>query len=309
MIRFIVNPHAAGGSTRARWSRLEPAVRERFPDAGTLWTKARGDARRLAEAAVREGCSLIVAVGGDGTISEVVDGMLRADPRVSDGGESELGIIPSGTGGDLIRSLAVPLDPLAALNTLTTTQSRRIDVGKIRYQGAAGNEIESHFVNVADAGLGGETVQSIDSFKRLPGTLAYFSGTVAAMLRHRPRAVRIWIDDEPEPMAVDAGVVAVANGRFFGGGMCISPQSHLDDGYLDLIAIPYRAPSRSLGLFRKIYRGRVLTDRAVTSRRVRRLRIEPVDPVRPVLLDVDGEQPGALPAAFEVLPLALSVRA
>ncbi len=311
MTVFIVNPNAAGGSTRRRWQQLEALACALFPGARTLWTEARGHARKLAFRAAQEGCSLIVAVGGDGTVSEVVDGILQARRDAGDRRTRvELGIIPSGTGGDLIRSLNIPADPGTALEALARTESRLIDVGAIDYQNHAGVTAVSHFINVADAGLGGETVASIDAYKRLPGTLAYLAGTVAAMLRHSARPLQIWIDEEAEPRLMSAGVVAVANGCFFGSGMCISPKSALDDGYLDLVAIPYRAPLRSVGLFRKIYQGRVLEDPEVFSARVRSVRMEPLDAAQsPILLDVDGEQPGTLPARFKVLPKVLRIRA
>jgi len=258
----------------------------------------------LAEAAAREGCPRVVVVGGDGTVSEAVDGLLRATGGAPS--EVELGIVPAGTGGDLARTLGIPRKIDAALLCAARGRAQRIDVGRVRFTGNAGDIEERHFVNVADAGLGGETVERVESLKRLPGTLAYLLGSLVAIARHRSRPVRIWIEGAA-PFRLDAGVVALANGRTFGGGMRIAPRSDPADGALDLVAMPYLTPLRALGLLAKVYSGTALDDSRVIWRRVAGVTLEPLDGGE-VLLDVDGEQPGRLPATFEVLPKALIVR-
>lgn len=306
MTCFIVNPRSGVGSTLRRWRRLEPLARNLFPEHEVRWTEERGHGRSLAEAAAREGLSPVVAVGGDGTISEVVDGLMQA----ADGqGQApvEMGIVPSGTGGDTVRTLGIPRQPEAALRRVHQGEPCQIDVGRLCYTTHSGSGAELFFINVADAGLGGETIRMVESIKQLRGSLAFLVGSLVAMFRHQPRLVSIRCDDEDEVRRVEAGVVAVANGRFFGGGMQISPRSDPSDGHMDLVAIPYRNPLQGLGLLLKVYRGTALEDPLVISRPVQKVHLEVLDGGT-VLLDADGEQPGRLPASFEVVPAALSLR-
>ncbi len=302
---LIANPRSGGGATGRRLSQILELGRRLFDDIEMVTTEAPGHAVALAETAAKAGRSPVIAVGGDGTVSQVVDGLFRA-------GESgrapvELGIVPAGTGGDLARTLGIPRSAERAMLGIACGRSETIDAARICYKADDGADALSHYVNIADAGLGGETVRYVESMKRLPGKAAYLAGSIVAIARHRPRRVRIDLNDGAELHEIEAGVVAVANGRYFGGGMQIAPRADPSDGELDVIAIAHCPPLEALRLLAKIYRGSAFDDPRVLWRRARRVRLD-APSAEQVLLDVDGEQPGRLPATFEALPGALTIR-
>lgn len=268
-------------------------------------TRESGHAVRLAEAAAGEGCSPVIAVGGDGTISQVVDGLVRAGGGAR--ASAELGIVPSGTGGDLVRTLGISRSSERAMLGIASGRREKIDAVRIRFETDDGTTIVRHCVNVADAGLGGETVKYVESMKSLPGTVAYLAGSIVAIARHHPQRVQIDLNHGAERHEIDAGVVAVANCRYFGGGMQIAARADPSDGELDFVAIGHCPPLEAFGLLMKIYRGSALDDPRVLWRRATHIRLDSPGGSN-VLLDVDGEQPGRLPATFDVLPGALTLR-
>ena len=284
------------------WERIEGPAQTLLPGMTVFYTERRGHGIALAEEAGRRGDDTVVAVGGDGTISEVVNGLLRAGNGAS---RNPLGIIPAGTGGDTVRTLGVPRDPGAALLCLTRGRRRTIDAGRVTFDLDGAAPEERYFLNVADAGLGGETVAAVDGLKRLGGRTGFLVGTLLALARFRPANVRIRIDDGADEWTSLADVVACGNCRFFGGGMQIAPRADPADGLLDLVLIQHQPPWKSIPGLRRVYDGTLLDDPAVRWRRVRSVDVTADRP--DVRVDVDGEQPGMLPARFEVLPRAIDV--
>ena len=298
---MIVNPQSAHGATGRRWQKLAPLVRERLGKVEIEQTRGPRDAARIAREAVRASIERLVVVGGDGTLGEVASGLLGADL----GGYAEIGLLPMGTGGDFARTLGIPRDFEAALDVLSTGSPRRIDAGRVRFVDRSGAERTAHFVNVASIGVSGlvdEIVQG--TTKRLGGSFAFAIGTVRALLRFRPERVAVRLDGE---LLLDAGVVlvAAANGRHFGGGMLIAPEALLDDGWLDVVAIEELPVHRLLAKLPKLYRGTHVDDPAVRVRRARRIDLE--GRTGSLLLELDGEPLGTLPASIELLPGALAV--
>jgi diacylglycerol kinase (ATP) len=297
---LVVNPASAGGRTGRRFDALARVVRRELGAFDCAFTSGTGDAARLAREASRAGSRLVVAVGGDGTASEVVDGLVDA------GADAAFGYLPRGTGGDLRRSLGVPLDLAEAARVLARGVDRRCDVGRIEYAGPGGPAAR-HFVNVAGCGVAGRAVQEMGRRRtRLAGRLAYLVAGARALWGWEDAPVRWRADDGPwREERITA--LSVCNGRFFGGGMLVAPGARLDDGLLDVVVW------KGLGLPDLVLRRRMLYDGShVTLRetevlRARRIEAEPARGAR-VLLDVDGEQPGTLPARFEVRPGAVRVR-
>lgn len=293
---------SAGGAAQKIWATIEGDAQHLFSTVDVLYTKRRGHAMDLAEGAARDGVDAVVAIGGDGTISEVVNGLLRAGSGTSD---VPLGIIPAGTGGDTVRTLGIPRDPRSALLCVAHGRRRRIDAGCVTFDPRGSRRRQRFFLNVADAGLGGDTVAAVDGLKRLGGRLGFLLGTLGALARFRPAKVRIQIDGGADDWTGVVDVVACGNCRFFGGGMQIAPRADPADGLLELVVVDHRPPWKSIPGLRRLYDGTVLEDPAVRYRRVRSAEVTADrDDVR---VDVDGEFPGMLPARFEVLPGALEV--
>lgn len=290
----IVNPRSAGGATGRRWGALAAHLAQLGIPVEARFTSGAGDATRLATAALREGADWIVAVGGDGTLNEVVEGLMAADPS-----RARLGILPSGTGGDTIRTLGIPSDPFAAAGILALGHERTLDVGVARF--AQG---ERHFLNIAEAGLGGAVVARVNRTTKVFGGFASFlSGTLLTFASYPACRMTLTLEDEP-PRTLRAWNLVVANGAYFGGGMKVLPEARMDDGWFDVMLVgdvPRRALFANVA---RLYRGTHLSQPGVEHFRARELRLESD---RPLLLDLDGEQPGTTPVRFSLRPRALRV--
>ena len=297
----IVNPHSGNGSTGRRWGALEPRVRDALGAVEVERTRGPRDAERLAREAVRAGIERVVIAGGDGTVAEVANGLLRAGL----GGYAELGLLPMGTGCDFARGLGVPHDPEKALAVLRTGSARRVDAGRASYVGRDGTPRDAWFTNVASFGVSSATVEiTARTTKRLGGTFAFALGTVRALLSHRSQRVTLRVDGETffDERAV---LVAVANGRCFGGGMRIAPEARLDDGQLDVVGVAHTPTWRLIAKLHKLYRGSHLTDPLVRARQG--ACIEADAPEGEVPLEMDGEPVGRLPVRIEAVRGALAV--
>ena len=249
---------------------------------------------------------MVVAMGGDGTVSEVVNGFFRDREPVNE--EAVLGILPFGTGGDLVRSLNLPTRLSAAAAALKGRDLRVVDVGVLDCDDECGRGQTLHFINVASFGIGGlvDTLVN-ESPKVLGGTLSFMLGTLRAAAVYENCPLKLELDGERE-IHLTALNVAVANGQFFGGGMHIAPWARLDDGLFDVVALGDFSPWELVTRGHRIYRGTHLGHPKVRFDRARHIRAMPVDPNREVLLDVDGETPGRLPASFEVIPKSLRIK-
>jgi YegS/Rv2252/BmrU family lipid kinase len=297
----IVNPHSGGGAARRRWRALEPRVREALGAVEIEHTRAARDAERLAREAVRAGIERLVIAGGDGTLAEVATGLLRAQLA----GYAELAVLPMGTGCDFARTLGVPRDPEAALEVLKTGKARRIDAGRARYVGRDGSPADSYFLNAASFGVSGRVVELAErSTRRFGGTAAFALATVRALLGYRSARVALRVDGE---LALDdqVALVAAANGRHFGSGMRIAPDARLDDGWFDVVWVVGARGVSLIPKLPKLYRGTLLSDPVVGSRRGRRIEADAASGAVP--LELDGELVGSLPVSIELLPGALSV--
>ncbi len=307
-VRFIVNPKAGAGRAGRDLDALRAATARAFPDAEVVLTEAPGHGRVLATQAASEGVDLLVAVGGDGTIHEVVDGLFDdATPRSPD---LVLGVLPAGTGSDLRKSLEVPDDRAAALRVLVEGRTRAIDVGHVTLQTDDGPHVE-RFVNVAGFGANGEVVRAANSMdKRMGGKVTFFRASLRASLRYSPAEVAVrWVERDGAEHTWQGRVfsVFVANGAYCGGGMWVGKGGAIDDGLFDVTLLPPDGMATQVVQSRRLYDGTL--DRWPGARRlqVRELEARPVSRA-PVHLDLDGENPGHLPAIFRVLPGALRVR-
>lgn len=306
---LVINPQSQKGALGRKWPDLARIVRRELGSFEEARTREPGDATRLAREAVAGGADRVVAVGGDGTINEVVNGFFDRGERVAGG--AVLGILPVGTGGDLRKTLKIPKDIARAARTVREGQARPMDVGKLEYMTREGQAAVRMFANVASFGISGMVDRLVnESSKRLGGTVSFFMATLRANLRYTNQRVRLVFDDNPSDAAeMTINTVAVANGRYFGGGMLIAPHAEVDDGYFDIIALGDLTMKDMLLSGRRVYTGTHLSLDKVSHRRARVVRAEPLhgDGGGEVELDVDGETPGVLPATFTLLPGAISV--
>ncbi|GEJ57948.1 diacylglycerol/lipid kinase family protein [Anaeromyxobacter diazotrophicus] len=304
---LIVNPASAYGRTGRHFDDIARAVRGAVGDFDCSFTERRGHGVLLAREVSRAGANLVVAVGGDGTASEVVDGLML-ERAAAGGGGAAFGFISRGTGGDLRRSLGCPTDAAGAARVLAGPAERVIDLGRVEFVGHGGKPEARHFVNVAGFGVAGRVVRDVERMGKLLGGKATFMlASAKALMGWRDQPVRWRIDGGPwrEDRVTS---LAVCNGRFFGGGMMVAPAARLDDGLFDVTLW------KGLGLadfaLKKgmLYDGSHLRLPNTSTFRGRVVEAEPLGK-EPVLLDVDGEQPGVLPARFTLLAGVLRARA
>jgi YegS/Rv2252/BmrU family lipid kinase len=302
-VLLIVNPASAAGHLGRHWPRMAARLRSAGLDFDSVQTERPAQATVLAGQAVREGRPLVVAVGGDGTINEVANGFFEGGDPIPT--SSRLGVIPMGTGGDLRRSLAIPRDPEAAARILVAGSSRRLDAGRATFRLAGGDSAVRCFVNVADAGIGGEVVRRVNSgFHVLNGEITFTLASAITLIGWRNRRMRVLVDGALHELV--AQQVVVANCQYFGGGMRVAPRAVPDDGLFDVLVAGDLKLRENLRLLGPLRRGTHLDrpHRKIEWTTARRVEVSSPDPIR---LDLDGEQPGVLPVTFEILPGALEV--
>jgi YegS/Rv2252/BmrU family lipid kinase len=298
----IVNPRSGGGLSEKRWAGVVSAISDGLGPFDTRFTEAPGHARTLAHEEARKGRTLIVALGGDGTISEVADGLVAA------GGDAEMGIIPRGTGGDFRRTLGIENELCTAAEHVRKSKARQVDVGRVTFVTHDGTETSRHFLNVSSVGFSSVVAKRANQgSKRLGGRVSFLAAVVNSLLTYDNAEVTVAVDDG-EARRMTLLLAAVGNGRFFGGGMKICPEAILDDGRFDFVTVGDLGRLEVLAKIHRIYSGNHLSMEEVRSVRCRRLNIAPADPKAEIPLEIDGETPGRLPARFEILEGALRLR-
>ncbi len=307
----VVNPRSAAGRTGRDWPRLETALREIFPALHSVTTRTRGEATELVRAALHAGVSNIIAIGGDGTINEAVNGFFEHGDAIAP--EAVFSFITSGTGGDFRKSFGISAGPYAALAHLKHAAIRSIDIGRVTCVSAEGGTTVRHFINIASAGMSGEIVERVNRslfLRRLGGRMAFALSSAGALMTYRGRKVRLRIDGEIDTTATISTLV-IANGQFFGGGMHVAPHAELDDNHFDVLIMEAVSGRQALADMGQIYKGTHLDNPSVRALRASKVLAAPLAAAhgRSVRIEVDGEVAGQLPATFEILPNALRVRA
>jgi diacylglycerol kinase (ATP) len=309
-VGVVVNPVAGGGRMRRRWPDIERVLTRALGPLDVKETSEPGDACDLARQLSMDGAELVIAAGGDGTVSEAVDGLLQA--RGATGVAAELAVVPIGTGCDFARGvgLVADIDRLAA--RIVGGDKRSIDAGCVNYVGDDGALASRHFINIASLGLSGPTDRAVNAAKsggRFSGRLVFLFHTVRAMLRYKFQNVRITVDDG-RPIEARIALVAIANAPYFGGGMKIAPDAVPDDGLLEVVIVRGVSKFSLLKDLRVLYSGRHKSLPSCTMLRGKKIVVEPLGSTLAdaALLDIDGESPGRIPATFEVISGAITVR-
>lgn len=295
---FLVNPASANGATGRRWPQLTRRAAELGLRGEVLVSERPAELTKLAAEAVEAGVSQLVVVGGDGTVHEVVNGVLSAPADAV-----ELAILPQGTGRDFARSLGLPKRFDEAVNVAVSGAVRAIDAGRARFTREGVTE-EAWFANFAGAGISGAIARDANaSSKALGGRVAFLVSTVKVFARWKSVAVEVEIDGERRggPMFE----IVAMNGPYAAGGMRLAPEGRPDDGLLDCVLFGDVTKLDFLTTFPKIYSGRHLAHPKIEHLRGRTVSVEAEQPL-PVVLD--GEDAGTTPARFEVVPGALRVR-
>lgn len=292
-----MNPASTGGSTGSRWPEIARRAAELGLEGDALFSEAPGHLRDLASQAAAAGADLLVAVGGDGTVNEVVNGLVAADAH------AELAVIPRGTGVDFVRSFEIPTKLDDALSVVLAGRSRPIDLGLATYRSWSGETETLHFANVASAGMSGAIAKRVNESKSRFAKASYFFATFSVFARWETGEVHVSVDNEIRGGRMRD--VIVANCRYFGAGMKICPEAEPDDGVLDALLIGDVTKTDLALTLPKIYRGTHLPH---PKAELLRGQVVSVDARVPLPIQLDGEQPGTTPVRFEVVPKAIRVR-
>ncbi len=295
---FLVNPASANGATGKRWPELAHRAAQLGLEGTTLFSDRPGHLIELAERAVRDGVELVVAVGGDGTLNEAVNGVVKA------GGTTELAVIPLGTGMDFVRTYGIPTRFDAAVRNVLEGTPKTIDVGRVSYREWDGRAGERYVANVGSVGMSAAVARRANGMsKALGGKATFFYALTRVFLEWENTVVSVQLDDERREARMHD--VVVANGQWHGGAMWLAPEAKPDDGLFDVVLIGDVTKRDFVTTAPKIYKGTYLSHPKVELLRSRTVA---VDAAEHLPIELDGEQVGTTPARFEIVPAALRVR-
>ena len=299
--KVIVNPIAGGYLVSREWPRISKQLRDISLTFDHVFTEGPGHGIEIAKQAADSGYHYLIAVGGDGTVNEVVNGILYSanSERVT------LGIVSSGTACGLARSLNISQDYISACSLLTGQRRAIIDVG-VAQCWSEGRLVQRFFINIADVGFGAAIV---DAWKNLPKRFGhkinYTLRTVEGLRRlltYRNKGVRLSVENEVE--VISSCAVIVANGHYLAENIKIAPHARLDDGLLDVVIVGDVGKSELLKIWPTLYSGNHITHPKIKQRKTRAISVESDEQL---LVEVDGDVLGESPASFWILPSALTV--
>ena len=289
MIDVIINPAAGSGHAKKVGIDICSYLNKNCIQHNVFFTERPGHARELAQKSAANGTEIVICVGGDGTAFEIAGGLA--------GSETAMGIIPAGTGNDFLKSLNMPGSPIENLKQILSGTPRSLDLG------SAGENI---FLNICGTGIDTKVLHYAERVKKyVRGMAPYIFGIILAIVKHKPYALRITIDDD---LVVEGNFLlcSIANGRYFGGGIPIAPHAEVDDAYLDVILVDHvsapRIPFYLVGLLRK----KVMSYKISRFFRAKKIMLESIGEAE-LELNEDGEVFHAQQVAFAIRPNALKV--
>ena len=300
--KVIVNPTAGGYSVHKEWPQIRKQLRSIGLSFDYEYSEGVGHAIEVAKAAVDAGYRYLIAVGGDGTINEVANGILCSTGSAS----TILGVVSAGTACSFTRSIGIPKDYINACSLLTGQGRRLVDVGVVECR-SKGQSLRRFFVNQADVGFGAEVVEAS---KDIPGHFGrsinyapFVLAAVRCLFSYQNKRLTLRVENDAEVIRLCAMVV-IANGSYFGGGMRIAPQAKPDDGLLDMIIVGDVKKSDLVKIWLMSYEGTHITHNNITVKRTTNATIQSCERT---LVETDGELIGECPVSFRIIPSALTI--
>lgn len=321
----VANPMAGAGQVEREWDRIERMLKAKLPEVDWAFTEGPNHATLLTREALRNGWEMVVAIGGDGTFNEVANGFFekvdvddqfehtdnwirRNDKRIEPiNSDAIFGLLPMGTGGDFRRTVGLMGELKENIDRLGTPDTRHCDVGQLVYIDHGGNLASRYFVNIASAGFSGQVDKAVNNmWKGFGGGISFRVASTLEWFKWSNQPLDV-ILDETEEFQGDFFIVAVANGEYFGGGMWVAPGADLDDGKFQVVFMRDLSKWDSATLMTKIYQGKHLEFDETFRRDASTVSMRTTGG-RPILIDLDGEQPGRLPAFFAMHERALTLK-
>lgn len=305
-VRLLLNPRAGAGAASRRLPDIMRALHQADLPFEIARTAGPGDATKIARTSFDDGIDIVAVVGGDGTLNEVVQAYISHEGTAVSG--PEIAYIPIGTGGDFRRTMHMAKNIDGAIRAIRSGTTKLVDIVVTQLTSHDNQPATKAFINVTSFGIGGVTDHLVNSApKWLGGKASFFIGAARAFARYQNQHVQVRVDDE---LFYDGPIfnVALANGRFFGGGMMIAPEADPCDGLMDVVCLGDFTRRDALQLSSKIYDGSHVKMDKVTSTKATRVHAQALRANNDVLIDMDGETPGKLPLSAYLLPKGLRVR-
>ncbi|KAF5464345.1 hypothetical protein F2P56_014427 [Juglans regia] len=308
-IVFVVNPRGANGRTGKEWKKLLPYLRSRLGGDCNIcesMTSGPSHAVDITREAIQDGADAVIAVGGDGTLHEVVNGFFWDGKPIANHGElacsTALGIIPLGTGSDFARTFGWKNDPHEAIERIAKGLRSRIDIGVISTERG-----ELHyFINVADIHLSAKAGFYASRYKRY-GNLCYVLGALQAFMGHHNKDLRIRVNEGEWEVCSQVTALCIGNAKYFGGGMKITPNADPCSGSLEVVILQDFKWYDFIFKLHKLYWGTHLLVKNVSSRSVHSIEVEDLSGSGSIYIQSDGEHLGFLPRKVCVLPAAIEL--
>lgn len=300
LAKIIVNPVASGGKVGKAWPHIQQVLAQGGLRFAAELTQYSGHATEIARRALEAGFCYILCIGGDGTVNEVVNGLVvegRVPPEVV------LSIIPGGTGSDFTRFLGFSRDSAELCRVALGQNTRLVDIGEIHCF-REGNPTTRYFVNVAGLGFDSEVCARVNRMsKRVGGTIPYLTGLVTTLFSYTNKDVQLTFDGQQREGRFNS--VIICNGQYFGGGMWIGPKAAADDGIFDVVILKDLNKLEFLINVPRVYKGTHLTHPKVESFQAREIHVEAK---QRMFIQAEGELIGEAPATFRILPAAINLR-
>jgi len=297
---IILNPNAGAGRAIHEWRGIEPKISFLKPYE-LFQTKQKGDGIALAQKALKQGAQRMIVAGGDGSLNEVVNGFFENEKPISE--DARLGILPLGSGCDFAKTLGI-FSIEDALQKLKTNQVKLSDVGHVQFKNKEGQDVGRFFINISSFGCSAKAAHAVNaSKKRLGSKLTYLWISLKTFLTYKNPKVMLSPQGEAS-QCLTMNSVFVCNGKYAGAGMQWGPKAKIDDGLLDVTLVKDLPCFTGLLNFHKIYLGKTYELSDVEHLRCDLLRAKSFTPV---MLEVDGEDVGTLPATFTILKHAIQV--
>ena len=296
-ITAIVNPAAGHGKALEAWAKVRAHLKCAVE---TVRTEGPGHATRLAAQALGQSADTIVAVGGDGTINEVVNGFFEQDRLISN--RASLAIVPHGTGSDFIKMLQLPPDAETAAAVIQAKNHRLVDLMKVRYTKLDGTPASRYAINITSFGMGAAVASRVNRSSKIFGRKTSFVlATVRTAMAFSGSSVSMCFENS-KTIHAEVTNVAVGNGKYQGAGMLACPRAAIDDGVLDVTVVEFLPALQLLRNLPLLYNGKIYSHPKIQFHRVQSVR---ADSKKNVLVEVDGETVGRLPVEISIMPQAL----
>ncbi len=298
----IVNPKAAAWKTRKEWPKISRILNSQGIDYVPFITQHKGHGIYLATQAIEKGFDSFIAIGGDGTVNEIVNAIMD---HASDSLQMRIGMIPTGTGNDWEKSVGIPNDYVKACDVIKQGRTLVQDVGIVKYY--EGNEKKKrYFVNVAGLGFDAVVTKKANDLSERPrGTFSYLLSLFTCLMKNKSLPVEVGLDGEKEKHLMFS--MAVGIGKYNGGGMMQIPHAMIDDGILSVTLVNNISKLDIILHIKMLYNGTVTQHPKIDTYNVKSMTLRSLKEDRHVYLEVDGESLGHDPFEFDIIKRKLNV--